>query len=127
HEMGDRRALIAADIAHARLKQRLGDGEYALALENLALSLAQKRDFAGEGSFHAASRSLARDDGGIAWTGQHRPDADRARIDSENHSNYVRRLHISLVSGRAFGRFVGAPASRGAERAFCRCGGPPLA
>ncbi len=35
HQMGDRRALVAADIADARLQQRLGDGEDAFAAEFL--------------------------------------------------------------------------------------------
>ena len=55
HQMGDRRALVAADIAHARLQQGLGDGENALALEILAIAPAQKLDFLSEAPFHAAS------------------------------------------------------------------------
>ena len=37
-----RRALIAADIAHARLQQRLGDGEDALAVEFGAVAEPQR-------------------------------------------------------------------------------------
>jgi hypothetical protein len=35
HQVADRRALIAADIAHAGFQQRLGDGKDALAGEGL--------------------------------------------------------------------------------------------
>ena len=38
HQMADRRALIAADIADAVFQQRLGDGEDALAGEGLPLA-----------------------------------------------------------------------------------------
>ena len=51
-EMGHRRALIAADISHAGLQQRLGDGEDALAVEDLPVSQAQQLDLALEGFFH---------------------------------------------------------------------------
>ena len=37
-QMRDRRALIAADIRHAGLQQRLGDGEDAFAAEGLAVA-----------------------------------------------------------------------------------------
>jgi phage protein U len=37
-QMRHRRALIAADIGHAGLQQRLGDGEDALAVEGLAVA-----------------------------------------------------------------------------------------
>ena len=39
-QMRDRRALVAADIGHARLQQRLGDGEDAFAVEGLAVARA---------------------------------------------------------------------------------------
>src|SRR6266446_3948831 len=42
--MRDGRALIAADIGHARLQDRLGDGKDAVAQ-------AQRADFLGEGAF----------------------------------------------------------------------------
>ncbi len=45
HEMRDRRALIAADIGHARLQQGLGDGEDAFASENVAFLELQVFDF----------------------------------------------------------------------------------
>ena len=37
-QVRDRRALVAADIAHARLQQRLGDREDAFAVEGLAVA-----------------------------------------------------------------------------------------
>ncbi len=40
-----RRALIAADIGHARLQQRLGDGENALAVEGLPVAEPQRLHF----------------------------------------------------------------------------------
>ena len=40
-----RRALIAADIGHPRLQQRLGDGENALAVEDLAVAEPQGLHF----------------------------------------------------------------------------------
>src|SRR5882724_10509760 len=49
--MRDGRALIAADIGHARLQDRLGDGKDALAAEDLAVAQAQRADFLGEGAF----------------------------------------------------------------------------
>ena len=55
HQVRDRRALVAADIAHARLQEPLGDSEDALALEILPVAPAQKLDFLGEASFHSAS------------------------------------------------------------------------
>ena len=51
HQVRDRRALVAADIAHARLQQRLGDGEDALAAEFLARAEAQVLHLAREGPF----------------------------------------------------------------------------
>ena len=35
HQVRDRRALVASDVGHAGLQQRLGDGEDALAVEFL--------------------------------------------------------------------------------------------
>ena len=56
HQVADRRALITADIAHARFEQRLGDGEDALAGKLLTLTEFEVFDFALEGSFsHAIS------------------------------------------------------------------------
>src|SRR5271169_4847009 len=54
HEMRNRRALIAANIRHARLQQRLGDGENTLAAKLFAvaqleiLHFARKRPFRHE-------------------------------------------------------------------------------
>ena len=51
HQMRDRRALIAADIADAGLQQRLGDGENAFAAEFLAVAELEVLDLAGERAF----------------------------------------------------------------------------
>ena len=51
-QMRHRRALIAADIAHARLQQRLGDREDALAVEGLAFAEPQRFHFLLERAFH---------------------------------------------------------------------------
>ncbi len=51
HQMGNRRALIAADIGHAGLKQRLGDGEDTLAVKCLALAETQQLHLFSEGPF----------------------------------------------------------------------------
>ena len=48
HQVRDRRALIAAHIAHAGLKQRLGDRENAFAAKFLACADAQLADLLGE-------------------------------------------------------------------------------
>ena len=55
HQVADRRALIAADIGDARLQQRLGDGEDALATK---VSPAPRRSFST--SFEGALGHLAR-------------------------------------------------------------------
>src|SRR5262249_56764467 len=47
-----RRALIAADIAHAGLQQRLGHGEDALAVEGLALAELERLHLFFERAFH---------------------------------------------------------------------------
>ncbi len=59
-QMRDRRALIAADIAHARLQQRLGYREDALAVEGLAVAELERLHLFLEGTFHAWSRVRAR-------------------------------------------------------------------
>jgi hypothetical protein len=41
HEVRDGRTLIAAHVGHARLQQRLGDGENALTVKFLAFAQAQ--------------------------------------------------------------------------------------
>ena len=51
-QMRDRRALVAADIAHARLKQRLGDGKDALAIEGVARPEPQGLNFLLKRSLH---------------------------------------------------------------------------
>ena len=59
-QMRDRRALIAADIAHARLQQRLGDRQDAFAPEGLALAELERCDLflerAFRGQFSVPSR-----------------------------------------------------------------------
>ena len=50
-QVTDRRALIAADIGHPRLQQRLGDGENPLAMQFAAVAEAQLLDFPGKGPF----------------------------------------------------------------------------
>jgi hypothetical protein len=51
-QMRHRRALVAADIAHARLQQRLGDGEDAFAAELGAVAEPQCLHFGLERAFH---------------------------------------------------------------------------
>jgi hypothetical protein len=48
HQVRHRRALVAAHIGHARLQQRLGDGQDALAVKGLAVAQAQGFDFLAE-------------------------------------------------------------------------------
>ena len=50
-QVADRRALVAADVGHARLQQRLGDREYALAAKLLAVPEPQAGDLFAEGNF----------------------------------------------------------------------------
>jgi hypothetical protein len=50
-QMRHRRALIAADIGHARLQQRLGDGENTLAAKGIAIAEPQRLHFLGERAF----------------------------------------------------------------------------
>ncbi len=54
-QVGDRRALVAADIAHARLQQRLGDREDALAVKGLAVAQLERLHLFFEGTFHGAT------------------------------------------------------------------------
>src|SRR6478672_1809786 len=48
HQVRDRRALVAGDVRDARLEQRLGDGEDALAMEDLAGAQAELLDLFDE-------------------------------------------------------------------------------
>ena len=57
-QVRDRRALIARDVRHAGLQQRLGDGENALAAELLARAEPKLRDLALERAFRHASVRL---------------------------------------------------------------------
>ena len=51
HQMRDRRALIAADIADAGLQQRLGDGQNPFAVEDIPVAQFEVLDLAGERAF----------------------------------------------------------------------------
>ena len=51
-QMRHRRALIAADITHAGLQQRLGHGENALAVEGVALAELERLHLFLERAFH---------------------------------------------------------------------------
>ena len=51
-QVRDRRALVAADIGHARLQQRLGHGEDALAVKGLAVAEPQRLYLFSELPFH---------------------------------------------------------------------------
>src|SRR5439155_2153067 len=56
-EVRDRRARVAADVAHAGLEQRLGDRENPLAAQDLALAVPELLDVLRERPLtHAASR-----------------------------------------------------------------------
>ena len=59
-QMRHRRALVAADIAHARLQQRLGDREDAFAAKRLAGAQPQRIHFFLERAFHPAFRGRVR-------------------------------------------------------------------
>ncbi len=51
-QVGDRRPLVAADIADAGLQQRLGDGQDAFTPEHLAGAQPQRFHFPFERAFH---------------------------------------------------------------------------
>ncbi len=51
-QVRDRRALIAADVAHARLQQRLGDRENTFAMEGLAVAELERLHLFLERAFH---------------------------------------------------------------------------
>ena len=57
-QVRNRRALITADIGHARLQQRLGDGQNAFAVKGLASAEFQAFDLGCERTFHAAVPNL---------------------------------------------------------------------
>ncbi len=60
HQVRDRRALVAGDIGHAGLQQRLGDGQDALAREDLAGTQAQLLHFLGKRPFRHRAPVLHR-------------------------------------------------------------------
>ncbi len=89
HQVRDRRALIARDIADAGLQQALGDGEDAFALEHVTGALAQKRHFLGEGPFHANPLDLlyiSGSEGVYPWRIWRRRSAGCARSSRRNRS-----------------------------------------
>jgi hypothetical protein len=51
-QVRDRRALVAADIAYARLQQRLGHRKNALAVEGFAVAELERLHLFLEGTFH---------------------------------------------------------------------------
>ncbi len=51
-QVGDRRALVAADVRDARLQQRLGDRQDAFAAEGLAVPQLERLHFLLERAFH---------------------------------------------------------------------------
>ena len=60
HQVRDRSALVATDIADARLQQRLGDGEDRFAFESLTRRELQRLDFLGKRSFsHTPPRATS--------------------------------------------------------------------
>ena len=61
-----RRALVAADVGDARLQQRLGDREDALAMEDLARAELQRFDLAVEGDFQGTGSGGLRQRQGAA-------------------------------------------------------------
>jgi len=48
HQMRDRRALVASDVGDARLQQRLGHRQNALAAKDLAVAEFERLDFLGK-------------------------------------------------------------------------------
>jgi hypothetical protein len=56
--MGNRRALITADIAHAGLQQRLGDRKDSFASKRRATAEPQRLDLLAERAFHPLFRGL---------------------------------------------------------------------
>ncbi len=55
-QMRHRRALVAADIAHARLQERLGDRQDAFAAEDVAVAQLELLHFLLERAFHDSFR-----------------------------------------------------------------------
>ncbi len=65
-----RRALVAAHVRHARLQQRLGHGQDALAVKGLAGAQLERFDFLAEGDFHGA---VLKASGGVRRIGRGGP------------------------------------------------------
>ena len=51
-QVRDRRTLVTADIAHARLQQRLGNGQDSLAAEGVSRTEFQRLNFLLERALH---------------------------------------------------------------------------
>ena len=91
HQVRDRRALVAGDVRHARLEQRLGDGQDALAAEHLARAQAQLLDFLDERSLgHVFPASGTRCSHEPAGPPQGRIPEGRARRYPEYREAYIR-------------------------------------
>ena len=63
-----RRTLVAADVGHTRLQQRLGDGENAFAMEHAARAQLELLDLFGELHFHRG-RIVTRRQRHAGWPG----------------------------------------------------------
>ena len=103
-QMRDRRALIAADIAHARLQQRLGDRQDAFAAEGLAGAELERLDFLLERAFHGGgSRYVSPQGGQRRALSSHRGGPNRARavptIDSLPDDLPTPTVPLSVPSG----------------------------
>ena len=104
-----RRALVAADVGHARLQQRLGDREDAFAVEGLAVAEAQGLDFLSELAFHSLSHQVRvlDDFGAIEGRAEHRgvrvlaaQAAADAAVDHRRHRIGAQRIGVVLDGER---------------------------
>src|SRR5690606_20146202 len=81
HHVRHRRALIAADVGHARLQQRLGDREYSLAVEGVAVPELELGDFGLERALHTTSSPYCNRPGSqVATPGTRNTSASSARL-----------------------------------------------
>ena len=102
-QMRDGRARIAADVGHPGLEQRLGDGEDALAPEDLPVAQRELLDFLGERPFHRARQhpllpqALSRGEQPMA----HFTTTDGVRIYYEEHGNGEPLLLAYGIGGNA--------------------------
>ena len=101
HQVGDRGALVAGDIADAVFQQRLGDRQDALAAEFGAGAEAELLNFFGEGTFGHGDPFVLLD---------HAPGRgfDLPRVSDHDHQFGVRRQHrIRRVEPCRFGDRLG--------------------